>query len=49
MKIISDENYENMKRAKDFYGEEKKAFSYNLYNNITSVHAEYICNTKTQN
>ena len=48
MKIITDENDENMKRAKDFYGEEKKAFSYNLYN-ITSAHAEYICNTKTHN
>ena len=45
MEIITDKNYENMKRAKDSYGEKKKTFSYNLYNNVASVHAEYICNS----
>ena len=34
-----------MKRAKDFYGEIKEIFSYDLNNDIASVHPEYICNT----
>ena len=45
MKIITDENYKNMKRAKDFYGEIKEIFSYDLKNDIASVHPEFICNT----
>ena len=45
MKIITDENYKNMKRAKDFYGEIKKIFSYDLNNDIALIHPEFICNT----
>ena len=45
MKIITDENYKNMKRAKDFYGEIKEIFRYDLNNDIASVHPEFICNT----
>ena len=37
MKIITDEIYKDMKRAKDFYGEIKEIFSYDLNNNIASV------------
>ena len=40
MKIITDENYKNMKRAKDFYGEIKEIFNYNLNNDIE--YTEYI-------
>ena len=34
-----------MKRAKDFYGEIKETFSYDINNDIASVHPEFICNT----
>ena len=34
-----------MKRAKDFYGEIKEIFSYDLNNDIALVHPEFICNT----
>ena len=44
MKIITDENYKNMKRAKDFYGEIKEIFSYDLNNDIALIHPEFICN-----
>ena len=45
MKVITDENYKNMKRAKDFYGEIKEIFSYDLNNDIALIHPEFICNT----
>lgn len=44
MKIITDKNYENMKRAKDFWGEINEIFSYDLNNDKASVHPEFICN-----
>ena len=34
-----------MKRSKDFYGEIKEIFSYDLNNDIALVHPEFICNT----
>ena len=52
MKIITDENYKNVKRAKDFYGEIKEILSYDLNSDIALVHPEFIrnkCRRKQQN